>query len=65
VSVIQSWSLYCDHPECETAGAWNADLRTGTARLLRAEAQRAGWTQRGNKDYCELHSTGGKAARRG
>ncbi len=65
MSVIKMWSLYCDHPNCETAGAWNGDLRDGRASSLRAEAQRAGWTQRGSKDYCEEHSEPAEAVHGG
>lgn len=56
MSVVRTFSLQCDHPECVDAEAWNQDLGYDTAAGVRRMAKANGWTRRGSRDFCPEHS---------
>jgi hypothetical protein len=58
VTAVKNWSLWCDHPACATADAYNLGRDYSTLAPLRDHATRLdGWTHVDGKDFCPAHST--------
>ena len=57
MTAVKSWSLWCDHPACATADAYNLARDYATLAPLRDHAVRIdGWTHVDGKDFCPDHS---------